>query len=106
MRVERMGNLDIFDTHEINNHGIGMCKEFRRRALANCYQWFSTLRSAAEERLPKCMSYFDRLAGLIKYNSYATPTSFKMLFKKGWPKSLIDDMISLEISVLSLTTRA
>ena len=36
MRVERSGNEDIFDTHGFNNHGIGMCKEFRRCTVANC----------------------------------------------------------------------
>ena len=103
MRVERSRDLDIFDTHEFNNHGIGMCKEFRRRALANCVRSGSQeLPSAPEERLHKCMSYFDLLAGLVKYNSHATPTSFKPLFKQHWPKSLIDDMISREISVLGL----
>ena len=35
MRVERSGNEDIFDTHGFNNHGIGMCKEFRRCTVAN-----------------------------------------------------------------------
>ena len=34
VRVERSGKVDVIDTHEFNNHGIGMCKEFRRRALA------------------------------------------------------------------------
>ena len=36
MRVERSGNEDIFDAHGFNNHGIGMCKEFRRCTVANC----------------------------------------------------------------------
>ena len=36
MRVERSGNEDIFDTHGFKNHGIGMCKEFRRCTVANC----------------------------------------------------------------------
>ena len=36
MRVERSGNEDIFDAHEFNNHGIGMCQEFRRCTVANC----------------------------------------------------------------------
>ena len=30
MRVERSGKGDVTDTHEFNNHEIGMCKEFRR----------------------------------------------------------------------------
>ena len=103
VRVKRSGDVDIFNTHEFNNHGIGMCKEFRRRALANCVRSGSQeLPSAPEERLHKCMSYFDHLAGLVKYNSHATPTSFKPVFKQHWPKSLIDDMISREISVFGL----
>ena len=103
VRVKRSGDVDIFNTHEFNNHGIGMCKEFRRRALANCVRSGSQeLPSAPEERLHKCMSYFDHLAGLVKYNSHATPTSFKPVFKQHWPDSLIDDMISREISVLGL----
>ena len=48
------------------------------------------------------MSYFDHLAGLVKYNSHATPKSFKPLSEQHWPDSLIDDMISREISVLGL----
>ena len=66
VRVERSGKVDVIDTHEFNNHGIGMCKEFRRRALANCVRSYSQgLPSAPEEKLPKCMSYFDHLAGLV-----------------------------------------
>ena len=48
------------------------------------------------------MSYFDHLAGLVKFNSNMTSASFKPVFKQHWPESLIDDMISREISVLGL----
>ena len=106
VRVERSGDVDVCDKHEFNNHGIGMCKEFRRRALANCVRSYSQgLPPAPEEKLPKCMSYFDHLAGLVKFNSHKTPTSFKPVFNKHWPESLIDDMISREIAVLACTAR-
>ena len=36
VRVERSGKGDVTDTHEFNNHEIGMCKEFRRCTVANC----------------------------------------------------------------------
>ena len=105
-RVERSGDLDVYDSHEFNNHGIDMCKEFRRRALANCVSSSSrALASDPRERLSKCMSYFDHLAGLVKFNSHKTPTSFKPVFNKHWPESLIDDMISREIAVLACTAR-
>ena len=52
MRVKRSEKQDIFNTHEFKNDGIEICKEFRRRALANCVSSRShALASAPEERL-------------------------------------------------------
>ena len=48
------------------------------------------------------MSNFDHLAGLAKHNSHMTPKSFTPVFEQHWSKSLIDDMISLKISLLGL----
>ena len=107
MRVERSEKQDIFNTHEFNGHGIGMCKEFRRRALANCVRSTDSgtgfvATSTSQDRLSRCMSYFDHLAGLVKYNSNATPKSFTPVFTQHWSKSVIDDMISREIEMLGL----
>ena len=38
VRVKRSGDVDIFNTHEFNNHGIGMCKEFRRGIILQTFK--------------------------------------------------------------------
>lgn len=98
-RVDRTGNLDVFDTHEFNEDGLTMCKELRRRALAHCIRALDD-QSSASQKLPTCMSLFDHLAGLVKHESHITRTAFKPVFEKNWPTSLIDDLIAHETATL------
>jgi hypothetical protein len=100
-RVDRTGNLDVFDTHEFNEDGLTMCKELRRRALAHCIRALDD-QSSASQKLPTCMSLFDHLAGLVKHESHITRTAFKPVFEKNWPTSLIDDLIAHETATLGL----